>query len=253
MDKTALKSAMLQALSMIQMSAIVGEERTGNLPEGIYPCRLMFMCAVVNEGTEEEPKYRPFNAWDGFSLSPDKSSVIVELQSKADEKGFSDPTPQVAMMFEVVHGKYAEKRAHIPYRFNLRGYMRTEDFTEEDFLNAGYSTQDGYAVFTDADGKRFRMISEEKTQKAISILQSAVGAVYADERKEDGSAFDHLDLQLSVEEGNDHLLNVVMKKDQKDPKSRIVPTFFNRYDESRSTFPVEAEAPAEKEEAVMPD
>lgn len=240
---------MLQALATANLSPIVGEERIGNLPEGVYPCRLMFFNALINVGTEEEPVFRPFDAWDAFTLNADKSGIILDLQKKED-KAFEKPTVQAGCMFEVIHGKYAEKHAHIPYRFNLQGYMTRSDYSDTEWEDSGFQEIDGFAVHVDDEGRKWRILSDEKSAKAESILKGAVGAIFGDLRREDGTAFDHIDLQIAVEEGQDMLCNVVLKKDLKDPK-RVIPVFFNRYDEEKSSFVAEEVTVAE--EATLPD
>ena len=249
-----MRALMLATLASAGKSLIVGEERMPNLPAGTYPCRVMFACGMVNEGTDEEPSFRLFNAWDGFSLNPEKTAVMLDLQSKK-EQAFCEATLQYAVMFEVIGGKYAEKHAHIPYRFNLTGYKRREDFTDQEWLDSGYSEENGYAVFIDADGKHYRMEDEKRSAKSVEIFKGFLGAVFTDQKKEDGSDFDQIDLQLLCEEGNDFTCNVVTKADKNDPEKRIVPMFFNRFDLEKAEPKAEeaettAEVPAQTEDVV---
>jgi hypothetical protein len=253
-----MRAMMLGALALVGKSAITGEERMPHLPEGTYPCRIIFANGLVNIGTEEEPEYRLFNAWDGFSLNPEKNGIMLDLAVKATDKGFAEPTDQFAIMLEVIGGKYAEKHAHIPHRFNLNGYKRKSDFTEEEFLEAGYIEEEGYAIYVDPDGKHFRIFDEKKSAEAQKMLKGFIGAVFSGEKKEDGSDYDSVDLQLLCEAGEDLCVNVVMKKETKSAEgkeARIVPTFFNRFDIEKAEPKAEAveESAPVAEEAQIPE
>jgi len=237
-NQNVLRGLMITALVAAGMPIIVAQERVASLPEGEYPCRILFAVAMVNTGTEEAPVYRQFTSWDGFHLNPERTAVDVIFDEYKPKSKFAEPTAQIGIFYQVIGGKYSVSGAHSPARFNLSGYKKREDLSEEEFIAGGYEIVEGYLAVRDTDGLLYRVPDPAKSKTGQGILASTLGAIFGDAKNEDGSPFDQIDLQLQVEDGNDLTCNVIMKKDLKDPEKRIVPMFVNRYNSERCTHPV---------------
>jgi hypothetical protein len=249
------KERMLASLKAFGLSVVNAIKRIASLPEGVYPCRVLGVIVTVEDEIDGKKVERPFCSWDGFRLNAEKNNIEITLGEKEDDALFAEPTPQVGVMFECIAGKYGESHAHIPARFNLIGYKRKSDYSDQEWLASGLEEHEGYAVQMTPEGEKVRIVDEKRTKQAVSILAASIGAIYNAEANDDGTPYDQIDLQIDVEDGLDLFGNVVMKKDLKDPKGRIVPLFINEYNADKATYPVVAEEePAETEKAeVLPD
>ena len=234
----SLRAQMATALVASGLTLVQAVERIASLPEGEYPCRIMFAVAMVNIGTAEEPSFVPFTSFDGFHLNADRTGIEIIRNEYASKAKFAEATPQVGIFYQVIAGKYSVSGAHIPARFNLVGYKKREDLSEEEFIASGYEIVDGYLASRDTDNVLSRIVDNAKSKTGQSILASTVGAVFGETLNEEGVKCDQIDLQMQVEAENDLLCNVVMKKDLKDPEKRIVPMFVNKFDSEKCTHPV---------------